>query len=140
MARSSKQQLSLNLGRDSQYRWKQRNNMEKSCLKMQSFYGHDNDISVAVCGSAVSSYHIALLQELGVTEIIIAFDRQFVEIGDDEFKRLKNKLIHINKRYGTKVRISAIFDKNMLTNYKDAPVDQSRQIFEKLLNERIIPE
>ena len=113
---------------------------EKSCMKLQSFYGHDSDISVAVCGSSISSYHISLLQELGVTEIIIAFDRQFVEIGDDEFKRLKNKLIHINKRYGTKVRISAIFDKNMLTNYKDAPVDQSRQIFEKLLNERIIPE
>lgn len=114
--------------------------MEKSCMKLQALYGHDNDISVAVCGSAVSSYHIALLQELGVTEIIIAFDRQFVEIGDDEFKRLKNKLIHINKRYGTKVRISAIFDKNMILPYKDAPIDQGAQIFEKLLNERIIPE
>lgn len=34
---------------------------EKSCMKLQSFYGHDNDISVAVCGSAVSSYHISLL-------------------------------------------------------------------------------
>lgn len=113
---------------------------EKSCMKLQALYGHDNDISVAVCGSAVSSYHIALLQELGVTEIIIAFDRQFVEIGDDEFKRLKNKLIHINKRYGTKVRISAIFDKNMILPYKDAPIDQGAQIFEKLLNERIIPE
>lgn len=113
---------------------------EKSCMKLQALYGHDNDISVAVCGSAVSSYHIALLQELGVTEIIIAFDRQFVEIGDDEFKRLKNKLIHINKRYGAKVRISAIFDKNMILPYKDAPIDQGAQIFEKLLNERIIPE
>lgn len=113
---------------------------EKSCMKLQALYGHDNDISVAVCGSAVSSYHISLLQELGVTEIIIAFDRQFVEIGDDEFKRLKNKLIHINKRYGTKVRISAIFDKNMILPYKDAPIDQGAQIFEKLLNERIIPE
>src|SRR5699024_3116536 len=48
---------------------------EKSCLKMQSYYGHDSVISVAVCGSSVSSYHIVLLQELGVTEIIIAFDR-----------------------------------------------------------------
>lgn len=63
--------------------------------------------------------------DLGVREIIIAFDRQFVEIGDNEFKRLKAKLIHINDRYGKLIKVTAIFDKDMLLPYKDSPIDQN---------------
>jgi len=29
---------------------------EKSCLKYQSYFGIDNDISVACCGSNISAY------------------------------------------------------------------------------------
>ena len=36
--------------------------IEKSCLMYQSYYGYDNDISVACCGSSISSYHIDLLK------------------------------------------------------------------------------
>lgn len=112
---------------------------EKSCLMYQSYYGTDNDISVACCGSNLSSYQADLLYSLGVQELIIAFDRQFQEIGDSEFKRLKSKLIHFNQKYSNIMRISAIFDKNMITDYKDSPIDKGKDIFEKLLNERIIP-
>lgn len=112
---------------------------EKSCLMHQSYFGRDNDISVACCGSSISSYHIDMLRALGVREIVLAFDRQFVEIGDEEFKRLKTKLIHLNKKYGHMIKVSAIFDKNMLTQYKDSPIDRGPEIFETLLRERIIP-
>lgn len=112
---------------------------EKSCLMYQSHYGRENDISVACCGSNISSYHIGLLRDLGVNEIIIAFDRQFVEISDDEFKRLKAKLIHLYNKYGKNVRISAIFDKHMLLPYKASPIDKGPEIFEQLLKERIVP-
>lgn len=110
---------------------------EKSCLQYQSYYGQDNDISVACCGSSISSYHIDLLRELGVLEIIIAFDRQFIEIGDDEFKRLKNRLIHLAQKYGKYMKVSAIFDKNKISPYKSSPTDVGQEIFEKLLKERI---
>ena len=73
----------------------------------------ENDISVACCGSSISNYHISLLRKLGVNEIIIAFDRQFIEIGDDEFQRLKAKLIHLYNKYNKIIRVSAIFDKNL---------------------------
>ena len=112
---------------------------EKSCLMHQTYYGLENDISVACCGSSISNYHIELLRSLGVQEIIIAFDRQFVEIGDEEFKRLKAKLIHIRERYGSVVRVSAIFDKHMITPYKASPIDIGPEVFEQLLKERIIP-
>lgn len=112
---------------------------EKSCLMYQSYYGKENDISVACCGSSISSYQIHLLKTLGVREIIVAFDRQFEVIGDDEFLRLKRKLIEMNVKYGTDILVTVIFDKNMLTPYKSSPIDQGMEIFEKLLSERFIP-
>lgn len=72
-------------------------------------------------------------------EIVVAFDRQFQEIGDDEFIRLKRKLISINKKYGNRIKVSVIFDKNMITPYKASPTDKGREIFEKLLSERFVP-
>lgn len=113
---------------------------EKSCLMMQSYYGKDNDISVAVCGSSLSAYHIKLLKSLSVREIIVALDRQFKEIGDDEFKRLKTKLIYLGKKYGNVVKLSVIFDKEMITSYKASPIDEGTEKFEHLLKERFIPQ
>lgn len=48
---------------------------EKSCLLYQSYFGLDNDISVACCGSSLSTYQVQELINLGAEEIIIAFDR-----------------------------------------------------------------
>ena len=112
---------------------------EKSCLLHKSYFGEDNDISVACCGSNVSSYHIELLKRLGVNEIVIAFDRQFVEIGDNEFDKLTSKLTHIYKKYNNMVRITAVFDKHMITPYKASPIDEGPEVFKKLLRERIVP-
>lgn len=112
---------------------------EKATLQFRSFYGPENDISVACCGSSISSYQVELLEQLGVQEIVVAFDRQFQEIGDDEFIRLKRKLISINKKYGNRIKVSVIFDKNMITPYKASPTDKGREIFEKLLSERFVP-
>lgn len=112
---------------------------EKSCLMYQSYYGEENDISVACCGSSISSYQIFLLKQLGVNEVIIAFDRQFEEIGDNEFIKLKKKLININQKYGSDILITAIFDKDKLLPYKASPIDKGPEIFEKLLSQRFIP-
>lgn len=105
----------------------------------QSYYGHENDISVAICGSSLSSYQVDLLKQVGAREIVIALDRQFQEISDDEFKRLKAKLIHFYNKYNNSIRVTAIFDKAMITGYKSSPIDEGKEKFEFLLNNRIIP-
>ena len=110
---------------------------EKSSLLYQSYFGIENDISVACCGSNISAYQIQLLLDCGVQEITIAFDRQFKEIGDEEFKHLTNNLTKINDRYKNYVDISIIFDKKMITGYKDSPIDCGPDIFLKLWKERI---
>ena len=79
-----------------------------------------------------------MLLDLGVEEIVIAFDRQFEEIGDEEFKRLKTNLIKLRNKYKNSVMISFIFDKNMITGYKDSPIDCGPQIFLQLFKERIV--
>ena len=110
---------------------------EKSCLLYQSYFGIENDISVACCGSSVSHYQIQMLLNAGVEEIIIAFDRQFQEKGDNEFNRLTQKLTKMNARYHQDVTLSFIFDKNLITGYKDSPIDCGKETFLKLFKERI---
>ena len=72
---------------------------EKSTLLYKSYFGLENDISVACCGSSVSAYQIQLLIDAGAEEIVIAFDRQFQEIGDEEFKHLKTNLLKLKQKY-----------------------------------------
>ena len=111
---------------------------EKSCLQYASYFGTYNDISVACCGSNISAYQIHLLLEAGAKEIVIAFDRQFQAIGDDEFKRLVAKLKKIHSKWKNYVNISFIFDKKMITGYKDSPTDRGAEKFLQLFKERII--
>jgi len=111
---------------------------EKSVLKSIEYLGDENNITVACCGSNLSTYQVSLLLALGVKEICVAFDRQFQEINDDEFKKLTRTLIKINKKYSKYCLISFIFDKHMILNYKDSPFDKDKETFLKLFNERII--
>lgn len=110
---------------------------EKSCLLYASYFGLDNDISVAVCGSSLGNYQMNLLTSLNVEEVIIAFDKQFQEIGDSEWTRWTKKLNEINKKYGKIVQISFIFDKWDLLDYKDSPIDKGKEIFLNLFKKRV---
>lgn len=110
---------------------------EKSCLKYGSFFSQENDISVGVCGSAFTNYQAWLLINLGVEEIIIGLDKQFQEKGDQEFKKLVRNLKNIHKKFGHFTVISYLFDKENLLNYKDAPVDQGKDVFLELYKNRV---
>ena len=111
---------------------------EKSCLKYQSYFGIENDISVACCGSSVSAYQIQMLIDAGAKEIIIAFDRQFKQTGDDEHKKLVKNFMKLHGRYKNEVLISFIMDKKMITGYKDSPVDCGKEKFIQLFKERVV--
>lgn len=110
---------------------------EKSCLKYSSYFGQENDLSVAICGSSFIAYQAWLLMQLGVEEIIVGLDKQFQIPGDDEFKKLVRNLKGIHKRYGQYVKISFMFDKANHLGYKDSPVDAGPEIFKQLFKERV---
>lgn len=110
---------------------------EKSVLKYMSYFGIENDICVAACGSSLSSYQMQELLDLGVQEVIIAFDKQYQKIGDDEYRKWVNKLKHIEKKYGMNVLVSFIFDTGDLLGYKDSPLDKNKETFLQLFNDRL---
>jgi hypothetical protein len=111
---------------------------EKSTLLYKSYFGIENDISVACCGSSISAYQTQMLLDCGVNEIVVAFDRQFQGIGDQEFKHLKQNLTRFRDKYKNFVTVSFIFDKNMITDYKSSPIDHGPEVFLQLFKERIV--
>ena len=111
---------------------------EKSCLLYQSYFGIENDISVACCGSNISAYQIQMLMEAGAKEIIIAFDRQFQEIGDKEFKHLTRNFKKLHSKYKNYVMLSFMFDKHLILSYKASPIDEGKDKFLTLFKERVI--
>ena len=110
---------------------------EKSCLKYQSYFGFDNDISVACCGSNISAYQAQLLLDCQCKEMVIAFDRQWQEKNDSEYQHQIKNLEKLNERFKNNINISIIYDRNMLTGYKDSPIDDGKEIFLKLFKERV---
>lgn len=110
---------------------------EKSPLKYKSYFGEENDITVASCGSSFINYQAWLLIKTGAKEIIIAYDRQYKEIGDDEFKKLVKNLKAIHKKYGSFINISFMFDKGKVLDYKSSPIDHGPKVFCDLFKERI---
>ncbi len=110
---------------------------EKSCLKYASYFGINNDISVACCGSNLINYQVKLLMSIGVKEIIIALDKQFQKVGDEEWTKWTAKLKTIYNKYGSYVNISYIFDLKDMLNYKSSPIDEGKEKFLQLFKERI---
>lgn len=112
--------------------------MEKSALKYASYFGQEGDISVASCGSSLSSFQVQTLLSLGVKEIIIGFDKQYKKLNTDESKQWIKKLTQLYNKYKNDVLISFLWDKENLLNYKDSPIDQTPEIFLYLFKERIL--
>ena len=111
---------------------------EKSCLLYNSYFGRDNDISVAICGNSLNNYQVNLLLSLGVKEITIALDKQYKQVGDEEWKRWTQKFYQIHNKYGKEVQISYMFDFDKYLDYKDSPIDKGKDIFLKLYKERVL--
>ena len=110
---------------------------EKSSLKSQSYFGRDSDISVACCGSSLSAYQVQLLLNLGVEEIIIAFDKQYEKLNTEESKLWIKKLTQIHSKYKNSVLISFMWDKDNILEYKSSPIDEELDKFWYLFKERI---
>ena len=111
---------------------------EKSVLQYMSYFGTRNNLCVAVCGSSLSKYQFNLLLEYGAKEIAIGFDKDFQELGSDEFNQVVRKLENIYKKYISFVNISFLFDKYNLLGYKNSPLDCGKDAFLYLWKNRIV--
>lgn len=109
---------------------------EKSCMQFASYFGLNNDITCAICGSNFSKYQFNLLKKLNVQEIVIALDKQYYKDDGEEWAKWTRKFIDIFNKYGKYVKFSFIVDRKGLLEYKDSPTDKGKEIFLKLYNNR----
>ena len=132
---------------------------EKSPLKICSLFGEKNNISVATCSMNFSVYQRDILLLLGVEEINICYDKQYELDRLDYFKDKKDKdltkeelidkekkikeynsyfkkLLKIYKLVGNHMQMYVIADFENRLEYKDAPIDKGKEIYEELFRER----
>lgn len=104
---------------------------EKSVLKYDSLFGHENNISVAACGSSLHKYQIELLTKSGADSIIVAFDKE----GENEKEKNKyfNKLKKICGKFKNYCNIGFIWDSKDLLGLKDSPIDCGKEVFIELI-------
>ena len=110
---------------------------EKSVLLDEGYYGEYSN-TVACCGSTFNKYHISLLTDiLGVKEIIVALDKEYTDWRTDKAKKYRDKLEEMCRRYSNQAVFSYIWDYDNLLEEKDSPLDKGKDIFNKLLKERV---
>lgn len=112
---------------------------EKSVLLMDDMFSPSNNIGVSTAGMHFSRHQYELLKSLGVKEITFAYDRQFKEVGDQEFLGLLETYEKIYDRFADNpdnIKLKFIFDEEKLTGYKDAPIDCGFENFATLYNKR----
>lgn len=108
---------------------------EKGTMQYESYFGTENNIAVATCGSNLTKYQVKLLLEAGAEEIIIAFDKQ----GENDKKEdYVKKFYGFQEKYGNLCTLSFIYDKNdKYLDYKQSPTDVDKDTFLALFKERI---
>ena len=104
---------------------------EKSVLKAPSFNVHN---SLAVFGSNISKRHIQLLLELGVNEVVLAFDNDYKQVGDDEFKFFVVKMKKLAAKLRSYFNASIVYNNQGYDMYKcnmmDIPYEQAMKLWE----------
>ena len=78
-----------------------------------------------------------LLEVTGANNIILAYDKEFKDFNSKEANEYFNKLKSIGEKYKNYCNFSFIFDFNNLLKEKESPIDSGRDIFEKLMKERV---
>ena len=108
---------------------------EKSCLKYRTYFGEENDITVATCGQNLLKYQMELLYNVGAKEYIIAWDREGAQ---EDKTHYVQKFYNLQKKYGAYYNLSFIYDKEgKYLDYKMSPLDAGKEVFLQLYKERI---
>ncbi|MGL5623994.1 hypothetical protein, partial [Cetobacterium sp.] len=109
---------------------------EKFVMQHNTFYP-DQSVAVALNGSSLSYEQIKYIKDLGVEEVVLALDKEFKDASEE--KEYAEKIVNsIIKKLHPMFKVSIIWDKDNLIEYKDSPTDQGKEIYEKLYKNRVI--
>lgn len=107
---------------------------EKSVLKLDSQLSDAKyNISLAVCGSSISDTQLKILKELGVEEIIIAFDKEFMKpekgtlLQIQNMKYIKKYDEYLEKRRRILNKVGRFFNVRFIMDSQDKPLLEFKQ-------------
>lgn len=104
---------------------------EKSVLKADSWYIHN---ALAVFGSSISKRHIEMLLELGVNDVVLCFDSDYKQVGDDDFKFFATKMKKLSSKLSPYFAVSICWNNQGYDAYKcnimDLPYDKAMKLYE----------
>ena len=94
----------------------------------------------------LSPFQADMVKSLGVEEVIIALDCQYVQdkiedLGTKEYTEFTlylKKVSKIVKRFEKTSNVSILMDFDNMLEYKDSPIDKGKKVFEKLLKNKFI--
>jgi len=118
---------------------------EKSVLKYDSIY--KENIALSIFGMNFSRWQRDVVLSLGVEEVIIALDKQYIQedidnkankINYNEFTLYLKKIKKIVKMFEKQCNASIIMDFYSLIEYKSSPIDCGKENFETLLKKRVV--
>ena len=116
----------------------------KSVMIMDGFY--DYNTSVGMFGMNLQRAKLKLLLKYGVSKFVIALDRQYQNVMIDgeytkEFIKYREKvdrIIDMVKPYAQEISVVWDNDEDRLLDYKDAPCDKGKEVWEQLYERREI--
>ncbi|MFS0643772.1 hypothetical protein [Siminovitchia sp. 179-K 8D1 HS] len=111
---------------------------EKSVLQCASYFGINNNFSVALSGRNISQYQIDIILGLGVNKVILAMDKEYNTV--DKSPKVKKQLereiefiLRMGRRFSPYVQTYTLFDKHNLLGYKESPSDRGKDILVSLM-------
>lgn len=108
---------------------------EKSVLKADSWHIHN---ALAVFGSNISKRHIEMLLELGVNDVVICFDSDYRQVGDDDFKFFVHKMKKLASKLRPYFSTSIVYNNQGYDAYKCNIMDLQYNKAMKLYESRAI--
>lgn len=107
---------------------------EKSVMKFGTYYPNNN-IALATLGQSITREHIQLLLKMGVKRVVLAYDADYETYEElAEKEKQYRKLAQILTPY---FNVSILMDYDLQLDYKDSPVDKGKEVFDRILRERI---
>lgn len=110
---------------------------EKSVMQLDTMLP-EKSIAVSISGSSLTNHQLKILNALDIEEVVIALDKEFVEVGSKEEKYYAQKITNVFiDKLSPRYRTSVIWDVNGLLNLKDSPTDKGLDVFLTLFENRI---
>lgn len=111
----------------------------KGVLQMDTMFGHDN-ISVGMFGMNLGKQRRDEILKMGVSEVIIGLDKDFIDTSGKEFENYVKRVKNIARLFHGFCKCSVLFDGNNLLGFKESPTDRGKETYESLYKSKQIVE